>query len=493
MSVESYYNNETELMTGLAGAYGALQDGNCYGNAILHITEGMTDYVYSRFVTGTDRFLDDTSNSVFANPYTPMWDMNLTTNAVITMAPGVDMDEDNKAIIIGEAKFLRALNYFTLVRLYGRVPLITSFITDSSEDMIPYTSPREDVYDFIIQDLLDAESVLPTTAIAAGRATKGAAMALLGKVYLTYAGYTMNTEGTAIVKGDSKYYQLAADKLKDVIDLGVYDLFADVNDVFSNDTENGIEHIFSIQFSGDITNEGSQYQTQFAPKDNITGWSYNTYPVEHNFYMSFEDSDLRKEATFLTEYYDGWDVYNNYLDDYYAGVAETYVTIKKYLRDWTQGSTNRTYTMTGSNMGEANFEYLRYADVLLMYSEALVEARGSITDADLSGINKVRNRAGLASYTASSFTDMDDFRIKMLDERNKELCGEGHGWFDYTRMNYQATGIYYVYTAEAVAEELETTGSTNSVTPAFKFFYVPINPVELAKNPDGGYLQSPGW
>jgi hypothetical protein len=146
-------------------------------------------------------------------------------NAVISRVPGITMDNDLKDRYIAEAKFMRGFYYFTLVRLFGAVPIITTETT-SLNDLSVARASVDDVYKLVIQDFTEAESVLPTTYSTAdkGRATKGAAKAFLAKVYLTRQDWVK-----------------ASAKAKEVIDLGAYDLWASFADAFLIANKNGKE------------------------------------------------------------------------------------------------------------------------------------------------------------------------------------------------------------------------------------------------------------
>lgn len=468
---DKFYKNEKELTSAVNAAYNSFQTADYYDNQIFMVADASTDMLDTPWKNVYDVFSTDAGNDIYKIIWEATWKANNAVNAVIEKGPSAVMDEELKSRLIGEAKFLRALNYFNLVRMYGRVPLVLNFITDVNSDIYPKTVPLDTIYTQIIKDLKDAEVVLPWKYDAAniGRASKGAAKSLLGKVYLTYAGYRLDTLGTSLVKGESKYYQMAVDKLKEVIDSKVYDLYPDYADNFKNSTENGIEDIFDIQYkqgvlgAGGWGGEGSIKQTRWAPNYGITLASYETYTGNKTFYASFGATDLRKSVIFLDHFTDKDNVKQSYPK------TLKYPYVKKYIRDIHEGG-DKNFSTASPIDGEENTIVLRYADVLLMYSEALMEAQQAITDECLSGINKVRQRAGLNVYTTSGFANLDAFRTAIITEREWELCYEGHGWFDDTRM-----GLLQKRVAKT----------------SLKFYYWPIPYLEIVKNPN--LKQSPGW
>jgi hypothetical protein len=161
-------------------------------------------------------------------------------NLVIHNVPGIEMEEDQKNRILGEAHFLRAWAYFHAVRLWGNVPLITTPQTATSENFLPVRAPQEEVYTLIVDDLKTAEASGLQWMDASGRVSLAAVKALLAKVYLTMAGQPLN-KGVA-------HYQLAGDKAMEIIaNPGSIDLFDSYADVHSVIMDNTIEDLFEIQ------------------------------------------------------------------------------------------------------------------------------------------------------------------------------------------------------------------------------------------------------
>jgi hypothetical protein len=330
------------------------------------------------------------------------------SNTVIGRLPSIPMDETLKARYIAEAKFLRALQYFNLVRTYGDVPLVLTEST-SLNDLVVTRDPIDDVYAQIEADLKEAESILPKSYPSAdiGRATQGAAKGILAKVYLTRAGTTAG----------SPYWTMAAEKAKEVLDLGVYDLHANFADAFALSARGGKENIFEIQYLTDVRGHGlgRGYGVRSAPIYPGTG-SGIARPTESLFKL-YSDTDKRKAVTFLTSY-----VYN--------GVT---TTLSISDPDFTKAvSFQKLWDRSAKSAGGegTSVPILRYADVLLMYAEASNEAASAPSEDAYLALNKVRIRAGLNPLSGLSY---QEFKEAVWLERRLELVFENVRRFDLLR------------------------------------------------------------
>ncbi len=479
VETDNFYKTATDLEAGLVAAYSDLQAVGYYDNIIFQVADLSTGMLDTRYTNNVyNRFSTEKDHNQYKTFWESCWIANNSIAHVMTFGPKVDMDEDQKNRVLAEASFLRALNYFNLVRVYGPVPLATKAITSVNDDLYPATQPLDSVYSLIIEDLKFAKQHLSNKeqVLQKGRATKGAAMALLGKVYLTYAGYRKAEDPTTIEVGDPMYFELAYNELDSLVKghAGNYALFDNYGDMFSNDKENGIEDIFSIQYkqgalgAGASGGEGSLKQTHWAPQLGITHSAYETYRAVPAFYKKFLDADKRKAVTFLDKFVD-----IDGIDREYPATL-TYPYVKKYIRDIREGGIGG-FDYASARDGEENTIVLRYADVLLMHSEAVWGKNGKTPSAEaIEGINTVRRRAGLEDLNIANITTSEAFVNRLLDEREKELCFEGHGWFDYTRLGqlYERVDI-------------------KTATTANRFYTWPIPALEINKNKN--LLQSPGW
>lgn len=338
-----------------------------------------------------------------------MWQYNYSgiqaANSAINNIGPINMDENMKNRLIGEASFLRALFYFNLVRYYGGVPLILK-LESLKDAMIPRAS-SEEVYNQIISDLQFAENNLPknyNNASDIGRATSGAAKILLGKVYLTQHDF-----------------KNCADKLSEVVENEAsygYGLQADFTDNWRINTEHGNEMVFSVQYMQPpgtanilMAVEGPKYSLPGGGIPGIKGGNESIIPTI-DLYNRYDSGDTRKETTFKTEY----------LSPTNGKIYKTSIPI--FGKYWEEGET------IVKNC-DVDFHVIRYSDALLMYAEALNEIGNTAKAVGLS--NRVRERAfhdALHDYIVSSQARI---REEIYLERRLEFANEGQRWFDLVR------------------------------------------------------------
>ena len=344
----------------------------------------------------------------------------------------------NKEVYVGEAKFLRALAYFDLVRIYGDVPMVTSPITIEEA----YKAGREKVSkiytDVIIKDLQDAEASLPAKYSGAdvGRATKGAAKSLLGKVYLTI-----------------KDFAKAEAKLKEVTTMG-YALLPKYSDLFDyTKDEHHSEYIFDVEYEQGLSGEGSTFTTNFTPKNpdiatfyGVTGGQNGANNPPRSLFDIFPAGDVRKDITAADGYTDNNGVFHKLIPT--SNDVSTFT--KKYM-----------VRLLATNDSRANWKVIRYADVLLMLAEALNE--NGKTDEAVGYLNQVHKRAGLTEYGTLS---KEEAQEAIYLERRLELSFEGHRWFDLVR------------TGRALQ-----TMSSKGMKEYMTVFPIPITQIQLINNP----------
>jgi hypothetical protein len=398
-------------------------------------------------------FTTDPSNQGVLDLWRGPWPGILYCNEVIQQVPGIDMDTTLRNRVVGEAKFLRANYYFILVRYFGDVPLITEPQTPN-DDLYPARTPKNQVYDLIEQDLQDAVRLLPRretyTGSDVGRASKGSALGLLAKVYLTLGDY--------------------ADVIplcQQVTDLG-YTLNASYADNFDPAHKNGPESLFEVQYSGSTTygffddlNQASWTSTFMGPRNTtFVGGAYGWNQPTQEFVDSYEAGDKRKDLTIL---YEGCPDFNGNV--YKSSYSTTGYNVRKFLVP--------TTVSPQYNTSNEDFPVLRYADVLLMEAEALNET-GKTTEAE-APLNQVRIRAGLPEVHGQSQADL---RNTILHERRMELAFEGDRWFDLLRIGNGQYGLDF----------LHSIGKTNATQ---KNLLMPVPQVEIDANPN--LTQNPGY
>jgi len=391
------FNSAEDANSAIGAVYHRLR--GIYGMNMINMGDLTADDLEVRPENGLaseiDKLLFNSAHPWFNSFYTNSYILIDRANRVIENVPNIAMEDEEKQRIIAEAKFLRALAYFNLVRSFGDVPLVISVTDDITNVQIERTD-SEEVYEFIIKDLIEAEVNLPLSYSEenmVGRATKGAAKAILSKVYLTVG-----------------QWENAAKKSKEVIDLGIYDLFPSYEDVFQPENRNGREHIFSVQYSCILSEYGSSMAINFAIyftyPINLGGGSYQVTP---EYADSFLQGDSREGVAVI---------YEKELADGTIVESRTGPHTDKY---WDP-------MPCGSSSARNNFMVIRYADVLLMYAEALNELGGPNQEA-YQAINKVRQRARTGND--SQLVDLEglnqaEFRDAVLQERSWELAFEGH-------------------------------------------------------------------
>ncbi len=336
-------------------------------------------------------------------------------NIVLEKVPGIKMDSAVQSQILGSAKFLRGMFYFNLVRLFGDVPLILKPVSsDLTEDEVyVFRTASDIVYQQIIDDFTDASETCAKvfyTASDKGRATKGAALGMLSKAYLT-----------------TGQWEKAAKAAKDLMDLGIYGLWDDYAKNFKDVNRNGKESVFAVQFYSGVPSQNNQIVIHGLPS--IPG----TFPAgvetmlpTENLLNSFEDGDYRSEVTFF--------------DHYWYDSFEPHI-----WKHWDQD----TYDADETAQCGSNFTVMRYAEVLLIYAEALNEISGPTAEA-YSAVNQVRARA--RNGNADVLPDLqgltkEEFREAVLNERRHEFVNEGIRWYDLVR-----TGHLVEFVKEAKGE-----------------------------------------
>jgi starch-binding outer membrane protein, SusD/RagB family len=396
-------------------------------------------------------------------------------NQVIAYVPGITMDDNLKKRYIAEAKFLRALYYWNLVTLFGDVPIITVPGTGSFKPENK-TTTISDVWALIEKDLTEAAPDLPETYDAAnvGRATRGAASALLGKAYL-----------------QQKKYQQAADAFKWLIDREgtLYELVP-YKWNFDQAHENNKESVYEVQFS----RGGNTYMNEDNPNSELGSQRPRFFSPDgflDGFMHGWVVDEFMKEKTILGAEDPRLDVslFHAYTDPRGPDFSMA------YGRTWNQlngdpviprnSARSIKFTRYDTDPGEdwaspVNIRVIRYADVLLMYAEAL-NGLNRTGDA-YPYVNKVRARANLAPLTPGM--NATQFLEQLKHERVLELSGEETRWADLARWGYFDD-------AGKVAELRQRDYEFQNFVPG-KSGWLPIPTLEISINAEG-MEQNPGW
>lgn len=457
---ENFFKTQDDAVASVTAVYASLSidpgEQSLFGRNLYFLTDMASDYAAAG-VSATNpqvRALSSLTHDATSDRVQVAWRQIYNginrANIAIDNIPKVNGTEVVKTRLINEAKFIRALLYFQAVRLWGGVPIVLHEATSINVESLKSKRETVDaVYAQIISDLTDAES-LPKTYAAneAGRATSGAAKAILAKVYLTRKDWP-----NAILKSN------------EVINGGYgYALFENFADIFNKAKKNGKEHIFSVQFEPNQAGNGSSGSTFQATS--FTGFTA-TEPADiisdvALFYDIYAEGDTRRDASYVKQ-----------LPNPATGTLFTFPKpiFKKYL--------DLTNIATPSNVA-INFPVIRYADILLSLAEATNEQSGPTAEA-LEAVNQVRRRAfGKAISTPDATVDLVgltnvQLRDAIREERKKEFVQEGQRWYDLVRW-----GI--------LVSEVKKVTAKNSVSERNNLYPIPqsernIDPVGLPQNP----------
>ncbi|GAB2792622.1 RagB/SusD family nutrient uptake outer membrane protein [Rhabdobacter roseus] len=444
----SFYKNQNDFERALLGAYSNIR--GLYSNsAAIYAAELTSDNAEIHWSSPSVDEMQFEQNSLTSTNGTVrgIWNTCLYTisrcNTILSRIEGVSFDETVKNKIIGETKFLRAFSYFYLVRLYGGAPVTDQEFTSPGQINATDLSlkPAADVYQVILSDLTSAESLLPTALNSdKTKASQATVKALLGKVHLTM-----------------RNYEQAAAKLKEVIDVNQYSLVPSYGSLFSAGNNNRAESILEIQFVRGM-NLGNNFSALFTPAitsmaifpNNLQGSGRITPTL--SLLNAYEPGDARKAVSVR----DSVALING---------GRTYARHALKFVDW---------NAIALSDGSVTFTVLRYADVLLMYAEALNEL--GQTTAALPYINQVRQRAALPALTGLSQSQL---RLALERERRVEFAFEGHRWFDLLRTGRAREVINAFYTSQNL---------NFSVAEYELLFPIPLAEIEL--NP--ALVQNPG-
>lgn len=482
-TADNFYKTEDQFKSAVVAAYAPLRDVliNDYFTSEMHSDN--TVYQFAPSNRGTDIvYRENISDFLVAsvNSYTrATWQHSYTgisrANIIIERLPDATFSDSSKRRLDGQAKFLRALNYFKLVRLYGGVPLILNQIKNADEAFVARASTDE-VYTQIIADAKDAISELdaPKSFPQTGEATKGAATILLAEVYAV-----------------QKKWADAEALLTTLLTMG-YDLNTNYADAFSPTNKNSKESLFEIQFlGGTITGATpNALSFHFIPRSTdtkvLTGITINNTGTggwntpSSDLIATYEANDARLDASIGIA--EGTYNASNYMTYSAAKSVVGYTAptgkigipyIKKYLHA-------PLVAPTGSS---DNFPIYRYSDALLLLAEAMNE-QGKSAQA-LTHLNRVRTRAKL---TATTTTDQAQLRDIIFHERRVELAFENHRWTDLLRTD-RAISVINAFGVQ-IRKELTSLASDAYVIDNHHLLF-PIPQSDIGLNPK--LTQNPGY
>jgi len=391
VTIDKVYKTASDYNVAVIGCYAKLQSQvNFYTECCEYRSDNLslgapTAGTQDRY--DIDHFTEKPSNGILSSYWANFNNNVYRCNLLLDQIDGANFAENLKKQYKGEAMFIRALNYFNMYRIWGGVPA-TKHVVSAAEALKVARYSDEQMFDLIAGDLKEIvdNNYLPETYSSAdmGRATSGAAKALLGKVYLTFHKWT---------------------KAKDILSqlIGKYQLVSPIAQVFDVDNKNNNEIIFAVHFNKEIEGEGHSYWynlTNASDDTNQTSSLLNTFPT----------GDARKDLI-------------------------TYVQVEKNVR--LMNKFYDTKSPTFKTVGNDQI-LLRYADVLLMYAEALNEIQYDASEGSLAlkYLNAVRQRAGISNLIVKQLPTQEKFRKGILVERQREFPYEGQRWFDLVRMGF---------------------------------------------------------
>ena len=395
---ENFFESEQNAQAAVFGMYRTMLSSFSYGQSMVIIPEFSAKH--TSHVSNFPEYVEFKENRIRVdNPWVlNIWNgaystINAANNVItrITEMPAAAISEEKRLQLVREGKFVRALSYFNLVRAYGDVPLVITPTAEDEELKVPRNSKAE-VYALIIADLTEA-SLLPngyaSTAETKGRATNFAARALLSKVQL-YNAKTTNS------------YTEAATLSKQVISEGGFSLPGEFSSIWAD--ENTTESIFELQFEEQATNP-------LAATSN---------PGSSTLFIA--------NGANIGQLYDTTDTRRNYTTYLNTTIAGRYM-IGKYRQ---------------FSPAIQNFPVIRLAEVLLINAEAQARVDGSVSVAAYNSYKAVRDRAGLTTPAAATFTSVANFITAVQLEKRRELMFEGETWFDFCRTDLALTEIMTV-------------------------------------------------
>ncbi|MBC6989392.1 MULTISPECIES: RagB/SusD family nutrient uptake outer membrane protein [Hymenobacter] len=426
-STSQFWKTQDDAIKGVYSCYSGIQQYACYGHSWQFITARSDESysqspfvdlaIFTRFIQADNNFF--ISSFAWNDYYRTIY----RTNQVLTHVPEISMDETLKKRLLAETRFVRALMYFDLDSFFGNVPLITteSVVTTRA----PQATPAQ-VEAQVIADLQAAIPDLPLTysGVDKGRATKGAAQALLAKMYLQQRKWS---EASAL--------------LGQIINSNTYSLVPNYLDNFTETNENNSESVFEVQYTG-LPLDVGQGQDNASASEAYDRPNFFGPPI-------YSFSDVQPRKWLLDAYTDSTvafapgstkkhlidprrdiSIISSVNPDKFYGKTFTELGYNPSQQYWRKYLNDRTRTTPENFTSGINFRVIRYADVLLLQAEALNEL--GQTSAAVPLVNQVRARVGLAPLTAANFTQ-SSLRLQMRNERAKELAGEGQRWFDILR------------------------------------------------------------
>jgi len=441
LNADGFYKTEADMNQAVLSAYGKLRE--LYNGRYIRLGEIRSDNTTFSWLAGNpanEKGIDEFAspllpeNSYMHDTWNHSYNLILRCNLVIGRIDDITFNNEKvKMQYKAEAMFLRALMYFYMNRIFGGYGLngellgvvkVDKEITQAEAYELGRVSLQE-MYDLVVEDLKFAAANLPESysSVDVGRVTRSGATAMLGKVYMTMAGYPLN-------KGN-EYYTKSIEQFKTVINDSRFSLVPSYKDLFEVSNKNTSESLFEIQYKKGAPEglTGSPWNNNFAPRFSdkevvLVGDKGGVNAPTQDMSDAYETGDPRKYVCMR----DGW-------TNAKTGAWETDKYVCKYYD-----------VSTSKDDNDNNWIELRLADVYLLYAEALVRTGGDKQEA-IMYVNKIRERARntpgdpeiaapadlLKDLALSDYSSDDALLLAIEKERRIELAFENHRWFDLVR------------------------------------------------------------
>lgn len=473
-STPTFYASQADFDQALTSVYNMLRvsDNGGFPDRQLNLSETRSDNIYGVGDAGVRDWepVNNFQTTLATNPYiAEAWDSDFSgifrANTFLDQLAtnGSVVDDATRKRYEGEAKFLRALYYFDLVRYFGKVPVLEKALGPSAVLTVP-RAPVAEVYKLIITDLQTAISLLPLSYAGAnaGRATAGAAKGMLALVYLTRSGPTFGIEGPGLATNE---YSQALALLNDVIASGKYSFLPKYADIFSYTNENNAEVLFDVQYISGGVGLGATYPGLLVPDTYFTflkipyfSGGIEIRPISNDLLGSYPVGDMRKAFNFAQGFTSN------------TGFTETRWLMKKFLNENLKGSNRSDWPI--------NWIVLRYTDILMLKAECILHGAAG-TQAEVDAIvNRVRTRAGVPPLASVNLA-------MLMEERRREFAGEGSRWHDLVREGLALNVI------NAWIPKEDTRNRMSRNVDANQLIY-PVPQAELTSS-GGLYVQNPGY
>jgi hypothetical protein len=434
-------------------------------------------------------------------------------NMFLSNVDAAPVDEEEKSVLKGQVKFLRALHYFNMIKRYGGVPIITE-PQELTDDLFVSRETMDDSFEFVIKELEEAVELLPETygsrSVDVGKANKYSAKAFLGRVYLYWASPLYNPQN------DISRWEKAADVNKEVIDKNVYQLYPNFRNIMLE--KNNQEEVFSVQFLRPFREHGwdswampdsrsrqdavrrsplQEFVDAFEMKN---GKAIDDPTSGYDSANPYENRDPRFDATLIvngsTFGFQNLPVYL-YEGAPMDGINHAYATVTGYLMRKGTDESNQVYY--GGSGSDQNWLELRYAEVLLNYAEARNEVLVAPDHSVYEAVERIRERAGLDPFHLPQGLSKADMREKIRHERYIELAFEQKRYWDLRRWKIAEEKLngktfHAMYITKLGEDSYSYEAKPYSQTPYVfqeKMYFMPIPQREMEKNPN--LDQNPGW